>query len=98
MLLNGVRIYSGILPNHPHDSGGALSYVGPGRGAYGYLAHATVEGDLLQQVIANTGSQVFYLHCMVPADKPPVGGLTIYGGESGRSPLPPTVVIERGQS
>ena len=95
MLLNGVRIYSGILPNHPHDSAGALSYVGDGRGGYGYLAHATVEGDLLQQVIANTGSNVLYLHCMVPADKPPVGGLTIYGGESGRSPSPPTVVIER---
>jgi hypothetical protein len=35
---------------------------------------------------------------MVPADKPPVGGLTIYGGESGRSPLPPTVVIERSRN
>ena len=98
MLLNGVRIYSGILPNHPHDAAGVLSYLGDGRGGYGYLAHATAEGDLLQQVIANTGSNVLYLHCMVPADKPPVGGLTIYGGESGRSPLPPTVVIERARS
>jgi hypothetical protein len=95
MLLNGVRIYSGILPNHPHDAAGVLSYVGDGRGGYGYLAHATVEGSLLEQVIANAGSNVLYLHCMVPADKPPIGGLTIYGGESGRSPLPPTVVIER---
>jgi hypothetical protein len=96
MLLNGVRIYSGILPNHPHDAAGALSYVGDGRGAYGYLAHATVEGDLLRQVIANTGANALYLHCMVPADKPPTGGLTIYGGEAGRSPLPPTLIIERG--
>ena len=95
MLLNGVRIYTSILPNHPHDAAGALSYLGDGRGAYGYLAHATVEGDLLRQVLANSGENVFYLHCVVPADKPPIGGLTIYGGESGRSPLPITLVIER---
>ena len=95
MLLNGVRIYTGNLPNHPHDAAGALSYVGDGRGAYGYLAHATVEGELLRQVLANSGEDRFYLHCVVPADKPPVGGLTIYGGESGRSPLPITLIIER---
>ena len=95
MLLNGIRVYTSILPNHPHDAAGALSYIGNGRGAYGYLAHAAVEGDLLRQVIANVGSHVIYLHCVVPADKPPIGGLTIYGGESGRSPLPPTLIIER---
>jgi hypothetical protein len=95
MLLNGVRIYTGILPNHPHDAAGALSYIGDGRGAYGYLAHATVEGELLRQVLANAGENMFYLHCVVPADKPPIGGLTIYGGEAGRSPLPITLVIER---
>ena len=95
MLLNGVRIYTGILPNHPHDSSGALSYIGDGRGGYGYLAHATVERELLRQVIANAGSEALYLHCVVPADQPPIGGLTLYGGESGRSPLPPTLIIER---
>ncbi|MFN2507191.1 MAG: glycoside hydrolase family 2 protein [Chthoniobacterales bacterium] len=95
MLLNGVRVYRGILPNHPHDAAGALSYLGDGRGAYGYLAHATAEGDLLRQITANKGSGVLYLHCVVPSDKPPIGGLTIYGGESGRSPLPPTLLIER---
>jgi hypothetical protein len=73
-----------------------LSYLQPGgRGAYGYLAHATAEGELLKQVLANAGEDVFYLHCVVPADKLPHGGLTIYGGESGRFPLPPTLVIER---
>jgi hypothetical protein len=95
MLLNGVRIYSGILPNHPHDAAGALSYLGDGRGAYGYLAHATVDGDLLAQVVSNAGAGALYLHCVVPADRPPIGGLTVYGGEAGRSPLPPTVIIER---
>ncbi|MDQ6861230.1 MAG: glycoside hydrolase family 2 [Verrucomicrobiota bacterium] len=95
MLLNGVRIYTGLLPNHPHDSAGALSYIREGaRGAYGYLAHAAVEGELLQQVLANAGSDTFYLHCVVPSDKMPIGGLTIYGGDSGRSPVPPTLIIE----
>jgi hypothetical protein len=96
MLLNGVRIYGGLLPNHPHDAGGALSYLRRGRGAYGYLAHASVEGDLLRQVTTNAGEDVFYLHCVVPSDKPPIGGLTIYGGDCGRSPVPPTLIIERG--
>jgi hypothetical protein len=97
MLLNGVRIYVGLLPNHPHDSGGALSYLRrDGRGAYGYLTHASVEGELLRQVLANAGSQMFYLHCMVPRDKAPIGGLTIYGRDSGRSPVAPTLIIERG--
>ncbi|MFL6528939.1 MAG: glycoside hydrolase family 2 protein [Chthoniobacterales bacterium] len=96
MLLNGVRIYTGLLPNHPHDSAGALTYLrGGGRGAYGYLAHAIVEGELLQQVLLNAGSNTFYLHCVVPSDKVPIGGLTIYGGDCGRSPVPPTLIIER---
>lgn len=97
MLLNGVRIYHGLLPNHPHDSAGALSYLQRGRGAYGYLAHATIEGELLRQVVAHAGERVFYLHCVVPSDKPPQGGLTIYGGDCGRSPVPPTLIIERAR-
>nr|MBA2241593.1 glycoside hydrolase family 2 [Chthoniobacterales bacterium] len=95
LLLNGVRIYTGLLPNHPHDAAGTLSYLRGGRGAYGYLAHAAVEGELLRQVLANAGSNVFYLHCVVPPDKVPIGGLTIYGGDCGRSPVPPTVIVER---
>jgi hypothetical protein len=50
---------------------------------------------LLAQVVANAGANVLYLHCMVPADRPPIGGLTVYGGEAGRSPLPLTLIIER---
>ncbi len=97
MLLNGIRIYSGLLPNHPHDSAGALSYLQRGRGAYGYLAHAAIEGELLRRVIANAGSDTYHLHCMVPADKPPLGGLTVYGGDCGRSPVPPSLIIERSR-
>ncbi len=94
MLINGVRIYSGILPNHPHDAAGALSYLRNGRGAYGYLAHATVEGDLLRHVVAHNGGNVLRLTCLVPAGRNPRGGVTIYGGDCGRSPVPPTIILE----
>jgi hypothetical protein len=98
ILLNGVRVYSGILPNHPHDAAGALSYLRNGRGAYGYLAHATADGDLLRQVVANHRGNRLRLTCLVPAGRKPRGGLTIYGGDCGRSPVPPTIVLERGGS
>jgi Glycosyl hydrolases family 2, sugar binding domain/Glycosyl hydrolases family 2/Glycosyl hydrolases family 2, TIM barrel domain len=94
MLLNGVRVYSGILPNHPHDAAGALSYLRNGRGAYGYLAHATVDGDLLRHVVAHHGENILRLTCLVPAGRKPRGGLTIYGGDCGRSPVPPTIILE----
>ncbi len=93
MLLNGVRVYGGILPNHPHDAAGALSYLRNGRGAYGYLAHAVAEGDLLRQVIANGSANLLYLACQSPAGKAPRGGLTLYGGDCGRSPVPPTLIL-----
>ena len=95
ILLNGVRIYGGLLPNHPHDAAGALSYLRNGRGAYGYLAHAMVEGTLLQEVISRGDGNALQLRCMVPAGRNPRGGLTIYGGDCGRSPVPPTIIVER---
>jgi hypothetical protein len=95
ILLNGVRIYRALLPNHPHDAAGALSYLRNGRGAYGYLAHALVEGALLREVISRSEGHELQLRCMVPAGKNPRGGLTIYGGECGRSPVPPTIIVER---
>ena len=98
MLLNGVRVYSGILPNHPHDAAGALSYLRHGRGAYGYLAHATADGDLLRQVVANHRGNTLRLTCLVPAGRKPRGGLTIYGGDCGRSPVAPTIILERNGS
>jgi hypothetical protein len=93
MLLNGVRVYSGILPNHPHDAAGALSYLRKGRGGYGYLAHATVDGDLLRHVAASNSGNILRLTCLVPAGRKPRGGLTIYGGDCGRSPVPPTIIL-----
>ena len=95
ILLNGVPVYRGLLPNHPHDAAGALSYLRNGRGAYGYLAHATVEGPLLQEVISRSNDGALQLRCLVPAGRNPRGGLTVYGGNCGRSPVPPTIMIER---
>lgn len=93
--LNGVALYRGLLPNHPHDARGSLSYLRGGRGAYGYLARATAEGDLLRQVAeAGRGSHL-YLRCATPAGTVTPGGLVIYGPECGRYPFGLTLIVER---
>jgi hypothetical protein len=94
MLLNGIPIYHAILPNHPHDARGALSYLRGSNGAYGYLSHARIDGDLFHQVVGKMKEGQIRLRCLVPRDQQPQGGLTIYGSSSGRYPIPPTVIIE----
>ncbi|HSP46302.1 MAG TPA: glycoside hydrolase family 2 TIM barrel-domain containing protein, partial [Chthoniobacterales bacterium] len=94
MRLNGVVIYRTILPNHPHDSRGALSYLRGGRGAYGYLTHTTVEGALLEEVKAAMKGNRVCLRCAVPRYENPQGGLTIYGSRCGRYPIGPTLIVE----
>ena len=91
--LNGIRVSEQTLPNHPHDARGGLSYLRGAKGAYGYLTHATVEGDLLGQV-ANEGSGHILLRCAVPQDSITQNGLQIYGAECGRFPICPTLVLE----
>jgi hypothetical protein len=94
MLLNGVPVYHTILPNHPHDARGALSYLRGGRGAYGYLTHATIETALLKEVLERMKGNHLRLRCLVPRDEQPQGGLTIYGGSAGRYPIGPTLIVE----
>ncbi|HMJ65957.1 MAG TPA: glycoside hydrolase family 2, partial [Candidatus Binatia bacterium] len=94
MFLNGVRMYRGILRNHPHDSRGVLSYLRGGKGAYGYLVHAFAEGPLLRRIIGAHGGDQLRLRCGVPKKAIGQGGLTIYGAECGRYPVSPTVVVE----
>ncbi len=102
LLINDLRIHRGILPDHPHDSRGALSYLHDpkgGRGAYGYLIRGTIEDVLLQRVAelaARTGE--LRLRCAVPRESEPCNGLTIYGFDTGRFPIGPTVIIEWEQS
>lgn len=94
MQLNGIGIYSATLRNHPHDARGVLSYLRGGKGAYGYLTHAYVEGELLQRVLAGGNKTHLRLRCGVPNDAIAQGGLTIYGAECGRYPVCPLVIID----
>jgi hypothetical protein len=92
--VNGLRVYQGILKNHPHDSRGVLSYLRENRGAYGYLVNARAEGELLRQIIDATANRELRLRCSVPAEAQVRGGLTLYGAESGRYPICPTLIAE----
>jgi Glycosyl hydrolases family 2, sugar binding domain/Glycosyl hydrolases family 2, TIM barrel domain len=94
LLLNGVPVYRTLLPNFPHDARGALTYLGGGRGAYGYLCHTTLEGDLLREVLKQMRGDHLRLRCTVPRDEQPQGGLAIYGYNAGRYPIGPTLIIE----
>lgn len=94
MFLNGIKVYDAWVRNHPHDSRGALSYLRGGLGAYGYLAHAFAEAELVRQIATHTMDDCLRLRCVVPADAMAQGGLTIYGAECGRYPVAPTVIIE----
>ena len=93
MLLNGIRVSESTLQNHPHDCRGALTYLRGGKGAYGYLTTATVEGDLLRQIAAQTNGAL-HLRMAVPEGSMAQNGLQIYGAECGRFPVCPTVVVE----
>ncbi len=94
LLLNGIPVYRTVLPNHPHDARGALSYLRGGRGAYGYLCQATIEGDLLREVLRQMRGHHMRLRCLVPREEQAHGGLTIYGYNAGRYPIAPTLLIE----
>ena len=91
--LNGVTVHQATLSNHPHDSRGVLSYLRGARGAYGYLTNSRIEHDLLARIISS-GSGTLRLRCAVPEGGPPEGGLTVYGAESGRYPICPTLIFE----
>jgi hypothetical protein len=93
--INELRVHREILPDHPHDTRGALSYLRGEKGAYGYLMRATIEDALLQRVAENgRGTNELRFRCTVPKDAAPAGGLTVYGHDCGRFPIGPTVVIE----
>jgi hypothetical protein len=92
--LNGVRLYQAVLRNHPHDARGVLSYLRGGLGAYGYLAHAYAEGEVVKRIIDATSDRVLRLRATVPEAALARGGLTVYGAECGRFPLGPTVIVD----
>jgi len=94
MFVNEVRLFEGLLKNHPHDARGVLSYLRGGNGAYGYLTNAFAEGDLLRAIVNRSVDGHIRLRCAVPPYARLPGGLTIYGAECGRYPVPPTIVVE----
>ena len=92
--INGIPVHRGILPDHPHDSRGVLSYLRGGRGAYGYLIRATAEDGLLQQIAdAAQREGALRFRCSAP-NVAPEGGLTVYDFDCGRYPIGPTAIIE----
>lgn len=92
--LNGARIFEERLKMQPHDARGVLSYLRGGKGAYGYLAHATAEGDLLREIASRAADGYLRLRCAVPEDAIAQNGLAIYGAECGRYPICPTILVE----
>jgi hypothetical protein len=95
LLLNDLPVHRALLPDHPHDTRGALSYLRGGRGAYGYLMRVALEDDLLQRVARTAQAEgVLRFCCSVPDEAEEPGGLSIYEFDCGRFPIGPTVVIE----
>jgi len=92
--LNGIRCYDATLRNHPHDARGVLSYMRGAKGAYGYLAHAYIEGDLLRHIVQSATGTHLQIRCAVPERAPAMGGLTLYGAECGRYPVCLSVIID----
>jgi hypothetical protein len=93
LFINGIPVHRGILPDHPFDSRGALSYLRGGRGAYGFLVRATIENGLLKS-IAESAAADGTLRFRCVAEQSPQGGLTVYDYDAGRYPVAPTVCIE----
>lgn len=94
LLVNGLVVHRAVLPDHPHDTRGALSYLRGGRGAYGYLMRVSMEGNLLQRIAETARSGALRLRFAVPENAAALGGLTVYDYDCGRFPIGPTLVIE----
>lgn len=94
LLINDLPVHRTILPDHPHDTRGVLSYLRGARGAYGYLLRVAFEGDLLQQIAATAKNGTLRFRCAVPPGSAPQGGLAVYDFDCGRFPIGPTIMIE----
>jgi hypothetical protein len=90
--MNGREVFHVMLPDHPHDTRGALSYLREGRGAYGYLHRVTVEHDLLEEIAASAEASGRIV-IQTAVDRPPTGGLVIYDHDAGRFPVAPTLMV-----
>jgi hypothetical protein len=95
VVVNGVAAGSYDLPDDPADHRGLLSWHAQKRdghldeaGSYGYLVSATLPAGALREA-ASTGE--FRVRLEVDAALP--GGLAVYGEDTGRYPLDPSLVL-----
>lgn len=99
MRINDLPVHREVLPNHPHDTRGALSYLKGQAGCHGYLMKAVCEAPLLTRIaesIQQRGNLSF--RCAVPETALAQGGLTVYGYDTGRYPIGVTMLIEWAQA
>jgi len=95
MKINELPVHRAVLPNHPHDTRGALSYLSGQPGCHGYLMRAVCEEPLLSRLAASaTERGHLAFRCEVPEHGANAGGLTVYGYDAGRYPIGVTVIIE----
>lgn len=93
--LNGLPLHRARLPNHPHDARGGLSFLDGVHGGYGYLINVALEDESLARVAESAQREGgLRFRCTVPPHALAAGGLTVYGYDSGRYPLCPTLIVE----
>ena len=92
--VNGTVIGAQYLPDDPADSRGILSWHSQLRdkklreaGSYGYMVNIPVPGSLLRDAIAKKAFTI-----RLQADEI-AGGLAVYGRNSGRYPLDPSIIF-----
>jgi len=85
------------LPNDPADARGVLSHLrGVEHGSHGELLQiaAPVSDGVLKQLQAG---EPLVIRFEVPEDAPDVGGLTIFGAETGAFPIDPTLELNTAE-
>jgi len=109
IFINGRKLHETVLPDDPADHRGILSWVNqdPGwvwgssdrskrwlldeAGSYGYLSKAHLRKTDIRKAL-EAGKVVIRLE--VKESNSTTGGLSVYGKESGRYPLDPSIIIK----
>lgn len=91
--LNGDRVARESLPDDPADARGVLSHLkGFDHGSYGTLVRTDVNvSEALAASLASGAPLVVRL--AVPDDAAHAGGLCVFGSETGRYPVDPTIEV-----
>jgi len=109
VFINGRKLHETVLPDDPADHRGILSWVNqdPGwawgssdrskrwlldeAGSYGYLTKAHLHKTDIRKAL-EAGKVIIRLE--VKESNSTAGGLSVYGKESGRYPLDPSIIIK----